>query len=64
MGGGGGAASSFGFNPLGPHFQTFVVFSGKKAATAEDGELHVLIKEAKDLLAMKSGEISDSFVKG
>lgn len=40
------------------------VFSGKKAATVEGGELHILIKEAKNLMAMKSGETSDSFVKG
>ncbi|XP_070819335.1 synaptotagmin-like protein 4 isoform X2 [Chaetodon trifascialis] len=37
---------------------------GKKAATEEGGELHVLIKEAKNLTALKSGETSDSFVKG
>ncbi|XP_074530155.1 synaptotagmin-like protein 4 isoform X2 [Halichoeres trimaculatus] len=36
---------------------------GKKDA-AEEGELHVLIKEAKNLMAMKSGGTSDSFVKG
>lgn len=42
-----------------------VVFSsGKKAVTEEGGELHVLIKEAKNLMAMKSGGTSDSFVKG
>ncbi|KAM3613328.1 uncharacterized protein V6R79_024241 [Siganus canaliculatus] len=37
---------------------------GKKAAAEEGGELHVLIKEAKNLMAMKSGGTSDSFVKG
>ncbi|XP_041845949.1 synaptotagmin-like protein 4 [Melanotaenia boesemani] len=36
---------------------------GKKAAPAE-GELHVLIKEAKNLIAVKSKGSSDSFVKG
>ncbi|XP_026213541.1 synaptotagmin-like protein 4 [Anabas testudineus] len=37
---------------------------GKKAVTEEGGELHVLIKEAKNLMAMKTGGTSDSFVKG
>lgn len=37
---------------------------GKKAVTGEGGELHVLIKEAKNLMAMKTGGTSDSFVKG
>lgn len=37
---------------------------GKKAKTEEGGELHVLIKEAKNLTAMKAGDTSDSFVKG
>lgn len=32
--------------------------------TKEGGEMHVLIKEAKNLMAMKSGGTSDSFVKG
>ncbi|KAL6117475.1 sytl4 [Pungitius sinensis] len=36
---------------------------GKKAAI-EGGELHVLIKEAQNLIAMKPGGTSDSFVKG
>uniref|UniRef100_A0A668S1Y7 Synaptotagmin-like protein 4 n=1 Tax=Oreochromis aureus TaxID=47969 RepID=A0A668S1Y7_OREAU len=36
----------------------------KKARVEEGGELHVLIKEAKNLMAMKSGGTSDSFVKG
>lgn len=30
----------------------------------EGGELHVLIKEANNLVAMKTGGTSDSFVKG
>ena len=47
------------------HFALIVlVISGKKPVTEEGGELHVLIKEAKNLVAMKSGGISDSFVKG
>ncbi|XP_032411054.1 synaptotagmin-like protein 4 isoform X2 [Xiphophorus hellerii] len=37
---------------------------GKKASPVESGELHVLIKEAKNLMAMKPGGTSDSFVKG
>ncbi|XP_014884620.1 synaptotagmin-like protein 4 isoform X2 [Poecilia latipinna] len=37
---------------------------GKKAPPVESGELHVLIKEAKNLMAMKAGGTSDSFVKG
>ncbi|XP_074505512.1 synaptotagmin-like protein 4 [Sebastes fasciatus] len=37
---------------------------GKKAAMEGVGELHVLIKEAKNLMAMKPGGTSDSFVKG
>uniref|UniRef100_A0A8C5H4I9 C2 domain-containing protein n=2 Tax=Gouania willdenowi TaxID=441366 RepID=A0A8C5H4I9_GOUWI len=37
---------------------------GKKAAPTEGGELQVLIKEAKNLMAMKPGGTSDSFVKG
>ncbi|XP_030620741.1 synaptotagmin-like protein 4 [Chanos chanos] len=38
---------------------------GKKSSKSEDGaELHVLIKEARNLSAMKSGGTSDSFVKG
>ncbi|KAM7000289.1 synaptotagmin-like protein 4 [Tautogolabrus adspersus] len=37
---------------------------GKKERTEEGGELHVLIKEAKNLMAMKPGGTSDSFVKG
>ncbi|XP_061643109.1 synaptotagmin-like protein 4 isoform X5 [Phyllopteryx taeniolatus] len=40
-------------------------FKGKKVVEAEGGELHVLIKEAKNLMAMKGGGgTSDSFVKG
>lgn len=37
---------------------------GKKAAPEGGGELHVVIKEAKNLMAMKPGGTSDSFVKG
>ncbi|KAG9338645.1 hypothetical protein JZ751_025483, partial [Albula glossodonta] len=37
---------------------------GKKKKKEESGELHVLIKEAKNLTAMKAGGTSDSFVKG
>ncbi|KAL0974109.1 hypothetical protein UPYG_G00215470 [Umbra pygmaea] len=37
---------------------------GKKPKTEEGGELHVMIKEAKNLTAMKAGGTSDSFVKG
>lgn len=37
---------------------------GKKAKVEDGGELHVLIKEAKNLCAMKAGGTSDSFVKG
>ncbi|XP_056626191.1 synaptotagmin-like protein 4 [Triplophysa dalaica] len=36
----------------------------KKSKAEEDSELHVLIKEAKNLSAMKSGRTYDSFVKG
>ncbi|KAJ8351190.1 hypothetical protein SKAU_G00226660 [Synaphobranchus kaupii] len=36
----------------------------KKKKKEESGELHVLIKEAKNLTAMKAGGTSDSFVKG
>ncbi|KAK3536085.1 hypothetical protein QTP70_026939 [Hemibagrus guttatus] len=38
--------------------------SGKKAKVEDSGALHVLIKEAKNLCAMKAGGTSDSFVKG
>lgn len=37
---------------------------GKKVVTDGGGELHVLIKEAKNLMALKPGGSSDSFVKG
>lgn len=37
---------------------------GKKNKAEEGAELHVLIKEAKNLTAMKSGATSDTFVKG
>ncbi|XP_060936036.1 synaptotagmin-like protein 4 [Limanda limanda] len=36
----------------------------KEAATEPRGELHVLIKEANNLMAMQPGGTSDSFVKG
>ncbi|KAM7417379.1 hypothetical protein PAMA_017168 [Pampus argenteus] len=47
-----------------PKKSTAEKIKGKKAATMEGGELHVLIKEAKNLMAMKAGDTSDSFVKG
>ncbi|XP_016150584.1 synaptotagmin-like protein 4 isoform X1 [Sinocyclocheilus grahami] len=37
---------------------------GKKTKPTEGAELHVLIKEAKNLTAMKAGGTCDSFVKG
>ncbi|XP_061786053.1 synaptotagmin-like protein 4 isoform X2 [Nerophis lumbriciformis] len=38
---------------------------GKKTVAVEGGELHILIKEARNLMAMKGGGgTSDSFVKG
>ncbi|KAM9376518.1 synaptotagmin-like protein 4 [Pholidichthys leucotaenia] len=37
---------------------------GKKTGPEEGGELHVLVKEAKNLMAVKTGGTSDSFVKG
>lgn len=37
---------------------------GKKTKPADGAELHVLIKEAKNLTAMKAGGTCDSFVKG
>lgn len=37
---------------------------GKKGKTDGEAELHVLIKEARNLTAMKAGDTSDSFVKG
>lgn len=37
---------------------------GKKGTTEAEGELHILIKEAKNLTAIKAGGTSDSFVKG
>ncbi|XP_019936770.2 synaptotagmin-like protein 4 [Paralichthys olivaceus] len=36
----------------------------REAVTKHGGELHVLIKEAKNLMAMQPGGTSDSFVKG
>ncbi|XP_019739556.1 synaptotagmin-like protein 4 isoform X13 [Hippocampus comes] len=48
--------------PKGPRLQKF---KGKKVVEVEGGELHILIKEAKNLMAMKGGGgTSDSFVKG
>ncbi|XP_028271707.1 synaptotagmin-like protein 4 [Parambassis ranga] len=47
-----------------PKKSTAVKIKGNKAASEESGELHVLIKEAKNLIAMKPGGTSDSFVKG
>lgn len=38
--------------------------SGKKSATEDGGELHVLIKEANNLISMKAAGSSDTFVKG
>lgn len=38
--------------------------SGKKAEPVEGGELHVLIKEAKNLVGVKLGAMLDTFVKG
>lgn len=46
-----------------PKTPTAVKTKGKKAVS-EGGELHVLIKESKNLMAMKPGGTSDSFVKG
>lgn len=37
---------------------------GKKTRPTDGAELHVLIKEAKNLTAMKAGGTCDSFVKG
>ncbi|XP_056239117.1 synaptotagmin-like protein 4 [Seriola aureovittata] len=47
-----------------PKKPTTEKIKGKKLVTEEGGELHVLIKEAKNLMAMKTGGTSDSFVKG
>ncbi|XP_051926890.1 synaptotagmin-like protein 4 isoform X3 [Hippocampus zosterae] len=48
--------------PKGPRLQKF---KGKKVVEVGGGELHILIKEAKNLMAMKGGGgMSDSFVKG
>lgn len=38
--------------------------SGKKSGPEDGGELHVLIKEANNLIAMKAAGSSDTFVKG
>lgn len=48
---------------ISPKAQTTEKMKGKKALT-DGGELHVLIKEAKNLVAIKTGDSSDSFVKG
>lgn len=48
---------------ISPKAQTPEKLKGKKIST-EGGELHVLIKEAKNLVALKAGGSSDSFVKG
>ncbi|XP_051276787.1 synaptotagmin-like protein 4 isoform X2 [Dicentrarchus labrax] len=47
-----------------PKKPTTEKIKGKKAVTGEGGELHILIKEAKNLVAVKPGGTSDSFVKG
>ncbi|KAG7224753.1 hypothetical protein INR49_013465 [Caranx melampygus] len=47
-----------------PQKATTQRIKGKKVEAEEGGELHVLIKEAKNLIAMKTGGTSDSFVKG
>ncbi|XP_054872325.1 synaptotagmin-like protein 4 isoform X1 [Amphiprion ocellaris] len=47
-----------------PKKPTTEKIKGKKAAPEGGGELHVVIKEAKNLMAMKPGGTSDSFVKG
>ncbi|KAM9356539.1 synaptotagmin-like protein 4 [Symphorus nematophorus] len=47
-----------------PKKPTTEKIKGKKAVTEEGGELHILIKEAKNLIAVKPGGTSDSFVKG
>uniref|UniRef100_UPI0037E7DF1F synaptotagmin-like protein 4 n=1 Tax=Semicossyphus pulcher TaxID=241346 RepID=UPI0037E7DF1F len=46
-----------------PKNPTTEKLKGKKV-TEEGGELHILIKEAKNLMAMKPGGTTDSFVKG
>lgn len=48
---------------ISPKTHTTEKLKGKKVLT-EGGELHVLIKEAKNLVAIKTGDSSDSFVKG
>lgn len=47
-----------------PKKPTVEKIKGKKIMTEGGGELHVLIKEAKNLMAMKAGGTTDSFVKG
>ncbi|XP_041653348.1 synaptotagmin-like protein 4 isoform X2 [Cheilinus undulatus] len=46
-----------------PKNPTTEIFKGKKEA-ANEGELHVLIKEAKNLMPVKPGGTLDSYVKG
>lgn len=52
------------FDCLSRTFLTICVSVSGKKPEIETGELHVLIKEAKSLTPMKTGDISDSFVKG
>ncbi|XP_042348902.1 synaptotagmin-like protein 4 [Plectropomus leopardus] len=47
-----------------PKKPTIEKIKGKKVMVEGAGELHVLIKEAKNLMAIKPGGTSDSFVKG
>ncbi|RVE67466.1 hypothetical protein OJAV_G00103160 [Oryzias javanicus] len=47
-----------------PNKTTTEKVKGKKAAQVQEGELYVLIKEAKNLKSGKSGSTTDSFVKG
>lgn len=41
-----------------------IATTGKKAEPESGGELHVLIKEAKNLVGVKLGAMVDTFVKG
>lgn len=41
-----------------------ITTTGKKAEPESGGELHVLIKEAKNLVGVKLGATLDTFVKG
>ncbi|KAM4621774.1 synaptotagmin-like protein 4 [Polymixia lowei] len=47
-----------------PKSPTADQIKGKRAKTEIGGELHVLVKEARSLVAMNEGGTSDSFVKG